>query len=330
MATRRSDRPTLRHVAERAGVSVATASYVLAGRARERTISDATAERVRAAARDLQYRRNDAARSIRTGKSDLVLLSLHMLADPWSQAVANAVGDYVETLGKTALVLAHGDWRQALARRTPDVVFIDGVTADAVDDLTRLADEGVQIVVFDEHLEPGAFDVVRSGAEPRCHLAVEHLLERHDHVAALARRRRGPRYDAYVTSLATAGLQVREEHLGTYDDDPASAYWAALTLLSTTPRPTAVYCTTDFAAIAVVQAAHRLGLTVPNDVAVVGVGNTPQGERLDPSLSTVGPVGFIEALAKIIGSRASDREGAPGELFDFPWELIVRQSSGGA
>ena len=55
---------------------------------RSQTIKDSTADRVREAASRLGYRRNDAARAIRTGKSDLVLLSLNVLADPWSQAVA--------------------------------------------------------------------------------------------------------------------------------------------------------------------------------------------------------------------------------------------------
>jgi LacI family transcriptional regulator len=100
-----------------------------------------------------------------------------------------------------------------------------------------------------------------------------------------------------------------------------------MALLSKPDRPTALYCTTDFAAIAAVRAAHRLRIDVPRGLAVVGVGNTPEGENLDPSLSTVGPVGFNEALARIIVGRLTDREGAPGESFDFPWQLIVRDSS---
>jgi hypothetical protein len=60
---------------------------------------------------------------------------------------------------------------------------------------------------------------------------------------------------------------------------------------------------------------------------VIGVGNTPEGERLDPSLSTVGPVGFNAALSRIIVGRLTDREGAPGQVFDFPWQLIIRESS---
>jgi LacI family transcriptional regulator len=322
------DRPTLRMVAKEAGVSVATVSYVLSGRHRSHTIKDSTADRVREVASRLGYRRNDAARAIRTGKSDLVLLSLSVLADPWSQAVAATVSTAVSPLGKTALIVADGDWRTVLSNRTPDVIFIDSVQPDMAPELEAFAAQGVQIVAFSETLEPHGYDVIRSGAEPRCHLAVEHLLERHDRVGALTSRTSGfARYDAYVNSLRAAGRPVIEGDVEVFEQHPEGAYRAAMALLSRPDRPQALYCTTDFAAIAAVRAAHRLRIDVPSDLAIVGVGNTPEGEHLDPSLSTVGPVGFNEALARIIVGRLTEREGAPGEVFDFPWELIVRESS---
>jgi DNA-binding LacI/PurR family transcriptional regulator len=317
-------------VAKEAGVSVATVSYVLSGRHRSHTIKDSTADRVREVASRLGYRRNDAARAIRTGKSDLVLLSLNVLADPWSQAVADAVSAAVRPLNKTALIVADGDWRAVLSNRTPDVIFIDGVSPDPAEiaELEAFAAQGVQIVAFSETLEPCGFDVIRSGAEPRCHLAVEHLLAGHGRVGALTSRTTGfARFDAYVNTLKAAGKPLIDDDVVVFEQHPEGAYRAAMTLLSKPDRPTAVYCTTDFAAIAVVRAAHRLRIDVPRDLAVVGVGNTPEGEHLDPSLSTVGPVGFNEALARIMVGRLTDREGAPGEVFDFPWQLIVRESS---
>lgn len=331
MSTESPDRPTLRTVAAEAGVSIATVSYVLSGHPRSESISQPTAQRVKAVASRLGYRRNDAARAIRTGKSDLVLLSLNVLADPWSQAVAAAVSAKVTPLGKTALIIADGDWRAVLAKRTPDLIFIDhvGREPELVAELEAFAAQGVQIVAFSEVLEPRGFDVIRSGAEPRCHLAVEHLLERHTRIGALTSQRHGARFDAYLSTMAAAGLPVRDDQVAKFAPHPEDAYWAAMSLLTQPERPTALYCTTDFAAIAAIRAAHRLRLDVPGDLAVIGVGNTPDGERVDPSLSTVGPVGFNEALAEIMAGRLTSREGAPGEVFDFPWQLIVRESTGG-
>jgi DNA-binding LacI/PurR family transcriptional regulator len=233
------DRPTLRMVAAEAGVSVATVSYVLSGRHRNHTIKDSTADRVREAATRLGYRRNDAARAIRTGKSDLVLLSLSVLADPWSQAVAETVSAAVSPLGKTALIVADGDWRTVLSNRTPDVIFIDSVSPapEQIAELEAFAAQGVQIVAFSETLEPRGFDVIRSGAEPRCHLAVEHLLEHHDRVGALTSKTSGfARYDAYVTTMRAAGRPIRDEDIEIFERHPRPGGPPAADRRTTGPR----------------------------------------------------------------------------------------------
>ena len=268
---------------------------------------------MRDAAARLGYRRNDAARAIRTGKSDLVLLSLSVLADPWSQAVAADVSAAVTPLGKTALIVADGDWRTVLANRTPDVIFIDHVRDDPalVADLEAFAAQGVQIVAFSEVLEPRGFDVIRSGAEPRCHLAVEHLLERHTRIGALTSKLTGFAAVRRVPEHDGGGRRTgaRRRRRGVRAASRRCLPGGDVGAQPRPDRPTALYCTTDFAAIAAIRAAHRLRLDVPGDLAVVGVGNTPEGEHLDPSLSTVGPVGFNGALARIIVGRLTDREG---------------------
>ena len=111
-------RPTLRMVAELAGVSTATVSYVFSGRAGTggSGVAEATAARVIAAAEELNYRPNTAARAIRTGRSGMVQLSLHMLSDPWSLAVADAVNAEANKHGLTTLILADGDWHDRVVR----------------------------------------------------------------------------------------------------------------------------------------------------------------------------------------------------------------------
>ena len=126
-------RPTLRMVAERAGVSTATVSYVFSGRAgaaRGQASPRPPPPRVLAAADELNYRPNSAARAIRTGRSGMVQLSLHMLSDPWSLAVADAVNVEANRHGLTTLILADGDWHAALDRVESDVAYLDGVGLD--------------------------------------------------------------------------------------------------------------------------------------------------------------------------------------------------------
>lgn len=333
-------RPTVHEVAREAGVSIATVSYVLADRPVRpgggRRYSAATEARVKAAADRLRYRPNPSAQAVRTGRTGVVQLSLHMLSDPWALAVADSVNTAAKARGLTTMILADGDWSDALERQPTDVAFIDVMPdiPDAPERLARLAERGQRLVVFSDTLEPAGFDVVRSSAIPGCYLAVGHLLERHSRVGCLtassARHAAGPsRFTPYVELLTAAGHEVRDDWVEEFTDSNESAYLAATQLLSRPDRPTAIYATTDFAALAAVNAAHRLGLRVPEDVAIIGVGNTRAGEHSDPTLSTVGPSNFYERVAEIIVGRALESEPGGGTLHEFPWSLIVRGSTAG-
>ncbi|MBO0812095.1 MAG: LacI family DNA-binding transcriptional regulator [Microlunatus sp.] len=326
-------RTTLRMVAELAGVSTATVSYVLSGRTGGRTgVSEATMERVRRAARELDYHPNQAARAIRTGRTNLVLLSLTMLSDPWSQEVSEAVSTAVTPDGLTAMILADGDWATAITRQPCDVAFIDNIDTDEdLAALHRLAKSGYRLVVFDENLEPDGFDIIRSNPTDGCRLAVRHLLESHHKIGCLTtpkgREFKHRRYAAYLEELEEADVPFREDYVETIELDPTSAYEAAIRMLSKPDRPTAIYAISDFAALSAVQAALRLRLRVPEDVAIIGVGNTLMGRRMEPTLSSVGPTDFFPRLAKILRDRATGGPLGPGRLHDFSWSLFAREST---
>jgi len=327
-------RPTLRMVAERAGVSIATVSYVFSGRAGSAAgsgVAEATTARVLAAAEELNYRPNLAARATRTGRSGMIQLSLNMLSDPWSLAVADAVNAEANRHGLTTLILADGDWHAALDRLESDVVYLDSVGDDAVGvgKLRDLVAAGRPLVVFSESLAPEGFDVIRSDALPGCGLAMDHLLQDHTAIGCLAGERavadaaaQRTRYTPYLERMSAHGLAVRSEWTQTYALTQSSAFAAAIRLLSGPTPPTAVYATTDFAAIAAINAAHTLGLRVPHDVAVIGVGNTPDAHLISPTLTTVGPTDFYDRQARIIVNRALAEDGEPPQLHEFPWSLF--------
>ncbi|WP_248758808.1 LacI family DNA-binding transcriptional regulator [Pseudarthrobacter sp. SSS035] len=328
-------RPTIRMVADLAGVSTATVSYVLSGRSGEGgpRVSDPTADKVRSAAERLGYRPNQAARAIRTGRTNTVILSLTMLSDPWSLSVIEAVQRAAAPLGITPMILGDAEWVKVLATHNADAVFVDAVGERDRDEPRRLAAHGTTLVVFDELLEPDGFDVIRSIAGPGCALVMTHLLEGHRKIGCLTTStasgsRGAPRYLAYVDALQAAGLPVQDEYVGVFDGTMAGAYATATRLLGQRDRPTALYVTTDYAAISAINAAQRLGLTVGQDVDIIGVGNTVEGERMSPSLSTVGPVDLFDRLARLLLHRATGTgpDTEPGVL-DFPWQLFVRESA---
>lgn len=326
---------TIKQVAEQAKVSTASVSYVLSGRSGTAGgnggVAIATAARIREVAELLGYAPDQAARKIRTGRTETILLSLTMLSDPWALAVIEAVQRHAMPLGITPMILADADWSRVLKSHDADAVFIDAASPGQQGALADFARRGKRLVVFQEEMAPQGFDVIRSVAGPGCVLALDHLLRNHQKIAVLtterARENRDPaRFMPYLEGLAAAGIPCREDYIATFDRSPASAYAAAMRLLSQPDRPTAIYATTDFAAMSAVNAAQRLGLRVGIDLDVVGVGNTEEGERMAPSLTSVGPEGFFDDLAKLLVARAQGDE-LPAQVIDFPWKLFVRESA---
>ena len=181
---------TIKTVAAEAGVSTVTVSYVLAGRTRGNGsgISAATAERVHTAANKLGYRPNQAAQTIRTGKSNLMILSLTILSDPWSLSVSKAVGAAVASAGITLMILADTDWRTAIKRQGADIIFIDAAGNDGDAELLAELGRTSNLVVFSETLEPNGFDVIRSVAGSSMDAAMDHLTKTHTKVACLTSR----------------------------------------------------------------------------------------------------------------------------------------------
>lgn len=326
-------RPTIKTVAAAAGVSTATVSYVLSGRTKGQGsgISSETSHRVHEVARRLGYRVNQAARTIRTGKSNLMLLSLTMLSDPWSLSVSHAVGAAVAAAGITPMILADTDWRIAIPRQGADVIFIDDAGRPGDAQLLAELARTNSLVVFSETLEPNGFDVIRSMSGTAMDAAMDHLTACHSRVAFLAAASsiRSPapaRYKAYLDGLDRAGQLLRPELVATFDGDEENAYAAAVELLSSPNPPTAIFAISDFAAIAAIHAAQRLRLSIPDQLTVIGVGNTVKGESMTPSLATVGPLGFFTGLADFLVERANDPDMAP-RVLEFPWQLLLRETA---
>lgn len=323
-------RVTLRDVADAAGVSVSTVSYVLNDRAGTR-ISDETRDRVKRAANDLGYEVNSLARAVRTGRSALIQLSLRMLEDPWSLGVIDAVRARALDQGLTTLV-APDDWYRTARRITPDVLFVDSPEVAELPQLRSLAAHGQRMVVLseDDAIEPDGFDVVRSPAEPGAALVVDHLTRITSDIACLTsanQRRRHEqgqpsRIDAYAEAARDG--RIDRSDIVEYESTDTDAFAAALSLLDRRV-PRAVYCTTDFAGLMVMRAALARGIRVPDDLLVSGLGNAPAAATAAPPLTTAGPIDANERFAELtVGAAARPPSPTPHVL---QWQLIARRST---
>ncbi|OZM72893.1 LacI family transcriptional regulator [Amycolatopsis antarctica] len=320
--------PTIRTVAARAGVSIATVSYVLSGRTGGHTrVSEGTRARVVDAAAELGYVPNQSARGVRCGRTDQVCLVLRSPHTPSAQALADTVSSAMSAHRLNTLMLVGGDWENFLLRRGADGAFVDlrGAEEAGVAGLRRIVDRGIALVVMHATVDPDGFDVVRPDETGACGQAVALLSEGHRRIGWLGGRAGGsPRYAGYVLALRDAGLGLDESLVRFTGASREHAYEEALRLLRRPDRPTAIVAASDLAAISALWAAQRLGLRVPEDLAIVGAGNSPEGAATEPPITTVGPLPFAADIAGLLLSRLAGEAPVTGRVHTSAWVLHRR------
>jgi LacI family transcriptional regulator len=310
-------RPTSRDVARQASVSQATVSLVLGGKWQGR-VSPRTAETVRTAARELGYRPNLAARSLRLGRTRTALLVVPALTHDYFARVhagASRVAEehdfgvvlYPSPAGTGPAVDPFGSARAAL-----DGVIASSMAADA---LAALGEGGLPLVMLDTDPESDrAAATVNLDIADGMRQAAGHLLglghRRLAHLAAAVdtwtfRERARALTD---TVAETPEASVRTE---TCALDIEDALHAATRALTARPRPTALVCDDDLLAAGACKAARRLGLRVPEDVSVTGFDDLSLATALEPELTTVrlpaeevGAAGMRALLAALEGRAA--------------------------
>ena len=165
---RHGSKPTIRDVAEAAGVSLTTVSYVLSGRPGGNTrISQATQDRVHAAAGQLGYVPNRAARGMRRGRTEIVAVALTDLEDSWDRALAAAAARILSLHGYQPVILVGDNWRQFMLSGGADGVILGSIPAErSPEDLEVMAElvaRGAGLLVFSDTLLPDGFDVLAPG-----------------------------------------------------------------------------------------------------------------------------------------------------------------------
>jgi DNA-binding LacI/PurR family transcriptional regulator len=326
---------TGQQVAQAAGVSRATVSYVVNGAAHQR-ISPATRARVLTVAERLGYAPNAAARMLRSGRSEIVLLAVQ----PWPlgpvmvEAIDTAVGE-LTALGYTPL--AHFEQPeqttalvQACQRIQPLGLIAPGdrLSTAFVRQLRGIGTKGV-VAIHRQSLRHVPTVVVVQAAFGRA--AMSHLAERgHRHVLAVMpsepglRELRDGRLEGARAVADEAGvrLTVVDSRL---DQEELGA--TVISALSGRRPPTAVYTFNDDYAFLVLRVLHDGGFSVPADVAVIGCDDVAAAALITPALTTVRIDGtaFGQAMAQLL--HASITKDKVRSLTLDPPAVVVRETA---
>lgn len=330
---------TMKRIASELGVSITTVSKVLNNRA---DISDATRSRVLAKVEELGYQRNAVARSLSLRRTHTLGIVIPDLMHSFFVEVIAGIEPVASVRGYGLLLCSSGEdprkeraELELLRGRQVDGVVLASVNASGNSDmLKQLTRQGTSLVMIDRDDHPSV----------KCHrvltddkrvgeLATAHLLELGRraiaHIAGppIVHARR--RECGWREALEDRGITPIDNWLAPGGFMEGDGYRAMKRLLTVKPRIDAVFAANDPAAIGAMKAIWETGLRVPEDIAVVGVGDIALGDLLRVPLTTVGWSRHDQGRhAAELLLDGLDRDEDPPQRIIIPPRLIVRESSG--
>lgn len=329
---------TIKEVAREAGVSIATVSRVLNGKAQ---VAAETRARVEAAARRLRYSPDRAAKSLITRRTMTFGVLLPELYGEFFSEFIRGLDVSARASGLSLLVSSsHSDREEIAALLRAMRGRVDGIVVMTPDADPSILDHAVPdtvpLVLVNPSQMEARFDALAIDNFGGAYAMTRHLLSLgHQHLAFITgpagnvdavERLRG--FRAAVKDLAPGGAVI-----GEYEGDfrEESGYRAGRTLLAKRSRPTAVFAANDAMAIGALSAFHEADLAVPDEIALAGFDDIPIARFVSPPLTTV------RVAIRELGQRAVERLCAAIEagkehqrrVERMPTELVVRASCGG-
>ncbi|HEY8450794.1 MAG: LacI family DNA-binding transcriptional regulator [Micromonosporaceae bacterium] len=335
MSPGRRRQPTLKSIAAAAGVHPSTASRALNGIPDAR-IPEETLARIRRIAAEMGYEPHPWARSLRTRQTMMIGLLIPRLTDVVLAKMFEAAEEHARAKGYQTITVSTFDRDSAqqelidrlVDRRVDGLVLATATLGDPT--LARLEQDGLPFVLLNR--SSGDYPCVCGDDELGGYLATRHLLERGHRVIAHIG---GPqststgtyRLRGYKRALNEFGIRYNPNLVRYGRFDAASALKGAEELLSRPQRPTAIFAINDSSALGVMAAARRLGLKVPDDLAVVGYNDSEMAALLPIPLTSVQVP--LEQMGQLAVDMLLDRiNGVAVERVLLTPRLVVRESSG--
>lgn len=286
---------TIYDVAERAGVSSATVSRVLNG---HRRVDPELAQRVMEAVAQLGFRRNAVARNLRQSRSTLWAVIISDINNPFFTALVRGIEDVAQAAG-FSVVLCNSDedlkkeaaYISAVVSERMAGVIISPASERSTD-LGSLLETRTPVVTIDRSVRGVQVDSVCVDNIHGAEVATEHLLSGgYERVACVAGPRRtttaSQRRKGYQRAYRSAGLAVDPQLVRHADFRQEGGYQAMASLLAMPEPPGAVFVSNNLMTIGALQRLADEGITVPDEVGIVGFDDIPWAQLIRPSLSVV-------------------------------------------
>ena len=331
---------SIKEVAKLAGVSIATVSRCVNN---PEKVSDKTLEKVRAAIHETGYAPNTLARSFRRGRTNIVMVVLPSIGDPFFTGIMRGIRSVAKAEGYSVLIeetqlntmTADEIGAMLVSKQTDGIILLASTSPFGTEIMSAKSRRRLPIVIGCETVSPELsgfpsvhIDNVSAAMDATCHL----LAEGHRKIAMLTGQASSlltrDRELGYRRAMQEAGLEIADGWIIEGDMTLQGAIGATEHLLACEPRPTAIFCANDEMAIGALHAIRSAGLNVPRDISLVGFDDMRYAAVTDPPLTTIAqPAEEIGERVMYRLCREIDAPNGEQRTPDIvPHRLVIRQS----
>ena len=315
---------TMRDIARVAQVDPSVISAVLNG-SKSIRVSAEKRRQVLNLVKKMNYRPNLTARSLITRKSFAIGVLAYSTRDRFYAAMMAELQQQLLSRGYAGIYAFWND--DSEVEKAYDTILTRGVDGIiTTHDNPALFPRKIPTVIYGMQQED--YDCVLLDYETAIRNSLGYLLRLgHRKIGCLVIQPHDPRYPVFIRAMAEAGLEVRPEWMAECSGFLADAYQAAMNLLSRPDKPTALIAKNDMAALAVLNAAARTGISVPAELSVIGFDNIEEGRYSFPAVTTNGGDirQLVEKLLETLFHRMAHPD-APTQVSLMKVELSVRES----
>ena len=326
---------TIKDVADFAGVSRATVSRVINNHP---YVAAEVRERVNEAMHTLGYHPNRSAQRLRANSSDLLGLIIPDIQNPLFQSIVRGVEDSAYAHRMNVILCNTDDipdkqkayLRVMQAEHAAGLIVVPTQSKDG-SVLAPVREAGIPMVFLDRDVDNFEADTVKVDNERGAFAAVQHFIRLgYRRIAIIAGTQSltpgHERLRGALNALAAARLegQIR---IGNFRID--SGYQLALELMQAEQPPEAIFVCNNLMTLGALRALHELGVSIPDEVALIGFDDMPWAGDLNPPLTAVAQPGYElgQQAVELLLNRLAQPE-APYRTVIMQPRLIVRQSCG--
>ncbi|ANF37711.1 catabolite control protein A [Bacillus velezensis] len=328
---------TIYDVAREANVSMATVSRVVNGNP---NVKPTTRKKVLEAIDRLGYRPNAVARGLASKKTTTVGVIIPDISSIFYSELARGIED-IATMYKYNIILSNSDQNlekelhllnTMLGKQVDGIVFMGGnITDEHVEEFKR---SPVPIVLAASVEEQGETPSVAIDYEQAIYDAVKLFIDKgHRDIAFVSGPMQEPinrskKLQGYKLALEEAAIPFNEQFVAEGDYTYDSGMEALQSLMGLDRKPTAILSATDEMALGIIHAAQDQGLSIPDDLDIIGFDNTRLSLMVRPQLSTVvQPTYDIGAVAMRLLTKLMNKEPVEEHIVELPHRIELRQST---